>query len=218
MLLSIEVPPSSYGHLDLRLMREQQALPPASPCQRELPPAPWEQPVIPAAPITCSFLIAGYAHYNCPLAWVRAGHNIFGPNSTSSPDAPIDLDATAEWKSRNVHAFEFAAELVLSTVRPRPHNPFELDTSIFEHLQLTDQILLSGSLASFLRDGTEPPLLASFSPCLLLSLPPCHSPLPSSSTSALTSLGTHLPASHPPPRRPRPFLQSVTPYLLAPNA
>ena len=154
MLVSIEVPPSSCGRLQLQLMQEQQALQPASPCQREPQPAPWEEGAMatPSAPVMCSFLIAGYAHYNCPLAWVRSGHTAFGPTSVSSPDTPIDLDASAEWKTRNVHAFEFAAEIVQATVRPRPLNPFEIDTSVFDKLPLTDQILLSGSLASFLRD------------------------------------------------------------------
>ena len=156
MLLSIKVPSSARGRLLLEPMREQNALPPASPCQRERKPAPWEEggaaPAEPSVPVTVTYLIAGYAHYNCPLAWVRTGHNLFGPGFGAAPDAPVDLQSTADWKVRTVHAFEFAAELIFATVQPPPVNPFALDLSVLEGLPLADQMLLSGSLASFLRD------------------------------------------------------------------
>lgn len=154
MLLTIEVPASLAGHLRLVPMRAQQALPPASPCHRERSPAPWEDgsPPTANATITCVFLIAGYAHYNCPLAWIRSGHKVFGSEFTGNLDAPVELSVTSDWKSRTVHAFEFVAELILESVHPRPLNPFELELAAVKQLALTDQMLLSGALASFLRD------------------------------------------------------------------
>ena len=164
MLILLDVPSSSLGQLSLRPMGSASALPPASPCQRERPKAPWEvaaassepEPPPPATTVGCTFLLAGYAHYNCPLAWVRAGHALFGPayEKANTVDAPIELRASAAWKSRGVHAFEFVAELILATVRPPPENPFELDLAALEapNAPAVDMLLLAGSLASFLRD------------------------------------------------------------------
>lgn len=161
MLITIDVPAGPAGRLRLQPMSLQEALPPASPCQREAPgAAPWDDDkasgrrVAMSAPTTVSFLLAGYAHYNCPLAWVRSGHALFGANFTTplTMDAPVELDAAHEWSQRAVHAFEFVGELVSATVYPQPTNPFELDLSVLDGLPLVDFILFSGSLCSFLRD------------------------------------------------------------------
>ena len=154
MLLSISVAQSAAGQLNLQALGGSGALPPASPCQRERPKAPWEESDVPAdATVDCTFLLAGYAHYNCPHAWIRAGHEVFGSAFAAAPDAPIDLAATADWRSRTVHAFEFVGEIVCATMRPPPANPFALDLSVLEQERsVTEQCLLSGSLASFLRD------------------------------------------------------------------
>ena len=64
-----------------------------------------------------------------------SGNQLRGP-------APVDLDATAEWKTRTVHAFEFAAELVLSrrsldTAHERHQRQVaRQDASEARHLQL----------------------------------------------------------------------------------
>ena len=121
MMLNIEVPASNANRLhQLKpMMTHQNTLPPASPCQREgSPAAPWKEDngsssKREAVAVQCSFLVAGYAHYNCPLAWVRSGHRLFGANfsSPTTMDSPIELDASREWTNRAVHAFEFGASL-----------------------------------------------------------------------------------------------------------
>ena len=156
MLLMFEVHHAALNgtRLTLAPMNLQSALPPASPCQRERIRAPWEDAPAEPESSTVSYLLAGYAHYNCPLAWVRSGHSLFGPSfqSPAAMDAPCDLQTSAEFKQRTVHAFEFAAELVFATARPAPANPFEIDLAMVEKLPLVEMLLLAGSLASFLRD------------------------------------------------------------------
>ena len=46
-------------------------LPPASPCDRERSGLKWGE-------TEAVFLVGGYAHYNCPYVWVRAGHSLLG--------------------------------------------------------------------------------------------------------------------------------------------
>lgn len=157
LMLTIEVQHAALagGRLALVPMATQHALPPASPCQREKNRDSWETGPEPGPKSTVvSYLLAGYAHYACPHAWVRAGHSLFGPSFQQSVamDAPIELQATSEWKARTVHAFEFVAELVLATARPQISNPFEIDHAELEKLPSVDLLLLSGALASFLRD------------------------------------------------------------------
>ena len=162
MMLAIEVPSDSRAPQLLVPMVLTEARPPASPCQHETGRGntPWSSALLASPtrrsepPQSCSFLIAGYAHYNCPLAWVRSGHHLLGANfaSPATRDAPVQLTAAVAWSQRTVHAFEFVAELVMALVHPQPTNPFALDTSFLQNLPQVDQMLLSGSLASFLRD------------------------------------------------------------------
>jgi len=156
LLLTIDVQHSALAgsRLALAPMAVQHALPPASPCQREKIRAPWEDaPEQKSSTLVC-YLLAGYAHYACPHAWVRSGHGLFGPSfqNSAAMDAPIEMRATQDWKARAVHAFEFVAELVLATSRPAVANPFELDFATIEQLPSVELLLLSGGLASFLRD------------------------------------------------------------------
>ena len=157
LMLTMEVQHSSLagGRLGLTPMSGQNTLPPASPCQRERIRAPWEDGASDAtASTTVCYLLAGYAHYACPHAWVRSGHALFGPSYQDSAqmDAPVSLQATQDWKARTVHAFEFLAELVQATARAAHPNPFELDFGMIERLPSVDLLLLSGGLTSFLRD------------------------------------------------------------------
>jgi hypothetical protein len=106
MMITIEVSHAALNGttLPLRPMSVQNALPPASPCQRERVRAPWEEHAPEPASTTVSYLLAGYAHYQCPLAWVRSGHALFGSNfvSSSSMDAPVELSIGQDFKSRTV--------------------------------------------------------------------------------------------------------------------
>ena len=75
-------------------------LPPASPCHREVRGDElWgedEGEGGPAAPPSDAvFLVGGYAHYNCPYVWVRAGHALLGSFGTDAEfDAPLLLQST----------------------------------------------------------------------------------------------------------------------------
>jgi len=121
LLLMIDVPHAALagGRIALVPMSLQNALAPASPCQRERAREPWDNgPDETKAVTTVTYLIAGYAHYACPHTWVRAGHSLFGPSfqSAAAMDAPVDMRTTAEWRTRTVQAFEFVAELVIAFV------------------------------------------------------------------------------------------------------
>jgi len=116
---------------------------------------PFDEGDLSAAKSTAvNYLLAGYAHYNCPLAWVRSGHLLFGSEfqNSSTMDAPVELRASQEWKTRTVHAFEFVAELIQATAQPTPENPFEIDRAAIEKLSHIEIVLLSGSLSAFLRE------------------------------------------------------------------
>ena len=135
MMVTIEVPTSRANRLTLAPMSLQNALPPASPCQREpSPPVPWAEgggassaPASPSKPSgatrSITFLVAGYAHYNCPLAWIRSGHSLFGANfsSPNMMDAPVELAAADEWSQRAVHAFEFGTPCAAHLSPPPSH-------------------------------------------------------------------------------------------------
>lgn len=56
------------------------------------------------------------------------------------------------WRERTVHAYEIVAELVAAVAMPSPDNPFELQQGAIEELPLVEATLLSGSVASFLRE------------------------------------------------------------------
>ena len=157
LLLMIDVPHAALagGRIALVPMSLQNALAPASPCQRERAREPWDNgPDETKAVTTVTYLIAGYAHYACPHTWVRAGHSLFGPSfqSAVAMDAPVDMRTTAEWRTRTVQAFEFVAELVHATARPAVSNPFEVDHAAVERLPTVEQVLLSGAIVAFLRD------------------------------------------------------------------
>ena len=135
MMVTIEVPTSRANRLTLAPMSLQNALPPASPCQREpSPPVPWADgggassaPASPSKPSgatrSITFLVAGYAHYNCLLAWIRSGHSLFGANfsSPNMMDAPVELAAADEWSQRAVHAFEFGTPCAAHLSPPPSH-------------------------------------------------------------------------------------------------
>ena len=127
-------------------MRESSSggpLPPASPCQREpLGRTPDDE----GESSSAVFLGGGYAHYNCPYVWVRAGHSLIGSFGTDEQlDAPLLLESTQAWRERTVHAWEIVAELVGAVVTPnKAINPFELLPGYLDELAPVDAMLLSG--------------------------------------------------------------------------
>ena len=117
-------------------------LPPASPCHREpLGRTPDDE----GESSSAVFLVGGYAHYNCPYVWVRAGHSLLGSFGTDEQlDAPLLLESTQAWRERTVHAWEIVAELVGAVATPTPINPFELLPGYLDDLAPVDAMLLSG--------------------------------------------------------------------------
>lgn len=101
---------------------ETEALPPASPCEREDRSGQWNRSR------DVVFLIGSYAHYAVPLVWVRAGHALLGGfHHVGSNDTPLALASTEVWAERTVCVWEVVAELVTAVACPAPSNPFELD-------------------------------------------------------------------------------------------
>eukprot|EP00964_Phaeocystis_antarctica_P161062 scaffold133110_cov63-Phaeocystis_antarctica.AAC.8 len=133
-------------------------LPPASPCHREpLGRTPDDE----GESSSAVFLVGGYAHYNCPYVWVRAGHSLLGSFGTDEQlDAPLLLESTQAWRERTVHAWEIVAELVGAVATPSPINPFELQPGYLEELAPVDAMLLSGS-AQRLHAWRPPQALAT---------------------------------------------------------
>ena len=147
-------------------------VPPASPCSRERPAQVWASN---EPPPHATFLVGGYAHYNCPYVWVREGHaphrwqkdersmivlalaSMLGSfASEASFDAPLQLQSVAAWPSRTVYVWEIVAELVQAVVRAPPSNPFELAPGVAaafaSQRPASDAMLASAALAHFLRE------------------------------------------------------------------
>jgi hypothetical protein len=129
-------------------------VPPASPCSRERPAQVWASN---EPPPHATFLVGGYAHYNCPYVWVREGHGLLGSfASEASFDAPLQLQSVAAWPSRTVYVWEIVAELVQAVVRAPPSNPFELAPGVAaafaSQRPASDAMLASAALAHFLRE------------------------------------------------------------------
>lgn len=87
-------------------------IPPASPSERE---RKWDKDELPECGQRLTFLVGGYAHYNCPFVWVRTGHELLGPAYAHADcrDVPLRLKSTQDWKHRSVAAWEIVAELVM---------------------------------------------------------------------------------------------------------
>ena len=72
MLLSISVAQSAAGQLNLQALGGS-ALPPACRASASARRHPGKNRRPADATVDCTFLLAGYAHYNRPRRWIRAG-------------------------------------------------------------------------------------------------------------------------------------------------
>lgn len=119
---------------------------PASPSEREI--------AVPEMNCTL-FLLAGYAKYGRPYAWIRSNHerlvNIGGTDSMVK-DTPMKLKSIADWTSKDVHVWDMVSEMVGLCTMPPPDNPFALDRSYLQALPLPDRFLVTGALLSCLED------------------------------------------------------------------
>ncbi|KNE70092.1 hypothetical protein AMAG_15071 [Allomyces macrogynus ATCC 38327] len=127
-----------------RLMwQSTDALPPASPCDRELEKDPSKT----------AFLIAGYARYKCPFVWLRTNHSKFAKlTENSKHDDPIKLESAAAWKtSDNVRVSDIIAEVIGIAVSPPPINPFAVNLGYYDDLPLEESVVCVGAMLDFLQ-------------------------------------------------------------------
>jgi len=126
-------------------------LPPASPCEGDLHIAENH---------TTMFLIGAYSRYCCPYVWVRSNHNRlirFTDNHQSFDDiyhikdSPLKLKTTTDWLHKDLQIWDILAEIVRINVQPSPRNPFAIDYSYFDELNVYDRILESGGMIHFLQ-------------------------------------------------------------------
>uniref|UniRef100_A0AAY5K2A2 DUF7886 domain-containing protein n=1 Tax=Esox lucius TaxID=8010 RepID=A0AAY5K2A2_ESOLU len=130
--------PDHPGHTEDHLL-------PASPSEREI-----------AVPeVNCTlFLLAGYAKYGRPYAWIRSNHerlvNIGGTDSMVK-DTPMKLKSITDWGSQGIRVWDIVSELVCLCTIPSPSNPFALDMRYLKSLPLSERFLVSGALLNFLE-------------------------------------------------------------------
>ncbi|XP_029113433.1 uncharacterized protein LOC114912137 isoform X1 [Scleropages formosus] len=128
----------------------------ASRCQEAhlLPASPSEKEI--AVPeMNCTlFLLAGYAKYGRPYAWIRSNHerliNIGGADSLVR-DTPMKLKSITDWPSQGTQVWDIVSELVGLCTVPPPANPFALDMNYVQTLALSERFLVSGALVHFLE-------------------------------------------------------------------
>ncbi|XP_066538095.1 uncharacterized protein si:dkey-19b23.7 isoform X2 [Hoplias malabaricus] len=121
-----------------------------------LPASPSEKEI--AVPeINCTlFLLAGYAKYGRPYAWIRSNHerlvNIGGTDSLVK-DTPMKLKSITDWvlTSQGTQVWDVVNELVGLCTMPPPDNPFSLDMRYLQTLHLPERFLVTGALLNFLE-------------------------------------------------------------------
>ncbi|XP_017565358.1 uncharacterized protein si:dkey-19b23.7 isoform X1 [Pygocentrus nattereri] len=121
-----------------------------------VPASPSEEEI--AVPeINCTlFLLAGYAKYGRPYAWIRSNHerlvNIGGTDSLVK-DTPMKLKSITDWvlTSQGTQVWDVVNELVGLCTMPPPDNPFTLDMRYLQTLPLPERFLVTGALLNFLE-------------------------------------------------------------------
>ncbi|XP_056317188.1 uncharacterized protein si:dkey-19b23.7 [Danio aesculapii] len=144
--------------------QQQQQTPEATPQQTPsrnvdshlLPASPSEREI--AVPeINCTlFLLAGYAKYGQPYAWIRSNHERLvnvGGTDTLVKDTPMKLKSITDWLSspQGTHVWDVVSELVGLCTMPPPDNPFTLDMRYLQTLSLPERFLVTGALLNFLE-------------------------------------------------------------------
>ncbi|XP_050969745.1 uncharacterized protein si:dkey-19b23.7 isoform X2 [Labeo rohita] len=120
---------------------------PASPSEREI--------AVPEMNCTL-FLLAGYAKYGQPYAWIRSNHERLvnvGGTDTLVKDTPMKLKSITDWvsTSQGTHVWDVVSELVGLCTMPPPDNPFSLDMRYLQTLSLPERFLVTGALLNFLE-------------------------------------------------------------------
>uniref|UniRef100_W5N996 Si:dkey-19b23.7 n=1 Tax=Lepisosteus oculatus TaxID=7918 RepID=W5N996_LEPOC len=114
-----------------------------------LPASPSDREIAVPQEMNCTlFLLAGYAKYGRPYAWIRSNHerlvNIGGADSFVR-DTPMKLKSIAEWSTHGTRVWDMVSELVTLCTTPAPINPFALDLRYLERLPLAERFLGSGA-------------------------------------------------------------------------
>ncbi|KAG1959280.1 uncharacterized protein si:dkey-19b23.7 [Pimephales promelas] len=120
---------------------------PASPSEKEI--------AVPEMNCTL-FLLAGYAKYGQPYAWIRSNHERLvnvGGTDTLVKDTPMKLKSVTDWVStpQGTHVWDVVSELVGLCTMPPPDNPFSLDMRYLQSLSLPERFLATGALLNFLE-------------------------------------------------------------------
>uniref|UniRef100_A0A4W4DPP8 Si:dkey-19b23.7 n=1 Tax=Electrophorus electricus TaxID=8005 RepID=A0A4W4DPP8_ELEEL len=89
------------------------------------------------------FLLAGYAKYGRPYAWIRSNHDCYSATDGHCILLCILLTGTRVWDIVN--------ELVGLCTMPPPDNPFSLDMCYLQTLPLPKRFLVTGALLNFLE-------------------------------------------------------------------
>ncbi|KAM4611480.1 uncharacterized protein ACJ7VT_012156 [Polymixia lowei] len=105
--------------------------------------------------VNCTlFLLAGYAKYGRPYAWIRSNHerlvNIGGTDSMVK-DTPMKLKSITDWQTQGIRVWDVVSELVCLCTIPSPSNPFALDMRYVKNLPLLERLLVTGALLNFLE-------------------------------------------------------------------
>lgn len=130
---------SGYGFLNV-------GLPPASPSDHEFDCDDNN---------TCTlFLVACYAKYHRPYAWVRTNHSRLirlTAHDSTEKDHPLKLKSTSSWNlPGRVRVWDIIAELVTISCQPSPPNPFQIDLDYFNALDVNERALASGAMSQLL--------------------------------------------------------------------
>ncbi|KAI9168288.1 hypothetical protein H9P43_007660 [Blastocladiella emersonii ATCC 22665] len=127
------------------LWQSTDALPPASPCDRELE----------RNSNYTAFLVAGYAKYKSPFVWLRTNHAKFArwvDESATKEDVPVKLDTVNKWKnSDSIHVADILAELLNIAMSPPPLNPFAINHALFDELPLEESVVSTAAMLDFLQ-------------------------------------------------------------------
>ena len=122
LLVTLQIGSEPSPSVEIEPMAQSNALPPASPCNRERESPRWGdlKPSDLGLAQKVVFLVGGYAHYNCPYVWVREGHALLGPAfyHADAMDVPVRLNSTQAWRNHTVAIWEIVGELVCAYTSP----------------------------------------------------------------------------------------------------
>ncbi|KAJ3180609.1 hypothetical protein HDU85_004013 [Gaertneriomyces sp. JEL0708] len=111
-------------------------------------------------PSTMAYLLAVYARYQRPFAWVRSSPSAAHPTLSTSPDHPLSLPITENWidapETRLADVLSFLITQSLSPINSEAAgaiNPWSVDLAYFDTLPTNqERILRISALLLFLQN------------------------------------------------------------------